>query len=259
MKGLAVILSIIFVILIVLCFVLPAPKGGDGGTSAAPDRTTVLPPETSLQPTTAPIPTTTVPSTSVAPQETTSPVPDDADFVAAADFVPNLRVELAYATADNFTGQQIYAFSSCYLRYGTVTKLVDAAELLAQQGLGILIWDGYRPLYAQQKLWDICPDPNYVSKPGTGSQSHCRGIAVDITLYDINSGKILEMPSAFDDFSAKGDRDYSDCTQQAAENAVLLENVMVSCGFKPYSGEWWHYSDTQSYPIEENFDPANAG
>lgn len=228
-------------------------------TSTETAQTTDLPIETTQEPTAVPIPTTTVPATSVAPPETTSPVPDDADFVVAADYVSNLRVELAYATADNFTGQQIYAFSSCYLRYGTVTKLMEAAELLAQQGLGIVIWDGYRPLYAQQKLWDTCPDPNYVSKPGTGSQSHCRGIAVDITLYDLNTGMMLEMPSAFDDFSTRGDRDYSDCTQQAAENAVLLENVMVSCGFKPYSGEWWHYSDTNSYPIEENFDPAEAG
>lgn len=185
------------------------------------------------------------------------PVPTD--FVRILDHVPQAREQLVYATADNFTGQEIYSFTTAYLRYGTVQKLAAAARQLAQQGVGLVIWDGYRPLYAQQKLWDICPNPAYVSKPGTGSQSHCRGIAVDVTLYDLSSGELLEMPSGFDEFSAAGDRDYSDCTPTAAANATLLEQVMVSCGFRPYSAEWWHYSDTEEYPVESDFDPAQTG
>jgi len=69
---------------------------------------------------------------------------------------------------------------------------------------------------------------------------------------------LLEMPTGFDDFSSLADRDYSDCSAQAARNCALLEGIMERCGFKPYSAEWWHYSDTNSYPIEESFDPAFA-
>ncbi len=122
--------------------------------------------------------------------------------------------------------------------------------------MGLVIWDAYRPVYAQQKLWDVCPDPAYVSKPGTGRQTHCRGIAVDLTLYDLETGVLLEMPSDFDEFSELGDRDYIDCTITARENALILEKSMENAGFQPYSGEWWHFSDTVDHPIENDFDPA---
>ena len=163
---------------------------------------------------------------------------------------------MLYATDDNFTGVKIYDFNQVYLRYGTVLKLAEAAKRLSELGYGFVIWDGYRPYCAQEKLWQICPDPTYVSKPGTGSQSHCRGIAVDITLYDLKTLDFLEMPTGFDDFSSLADRDYSDCSEEAAKNAAMLETIMKNCGFKPYSAEWWHYSDTENYPVEYDFDPA---
>ncbi len=203
-------------------------------------------------------PPTEPPATSAPPTEPSTVWPDldDAEFVRIVDYVPNVRQSLRYATADNFTGQIIYEFTDAYLRYGTVKKLAQVAQELEELGLGLVIWDGYRPLYAQQKLWDVCPDPNYVSRPGTGRQTHCRGIAVDITLYDLETGELLEMPSDFDEFSALGDRDYSDCSVVARESALILEKSMENAGFLPYSGEWWHFSDTQDYPIEEIFDPA---
>lgn len=186
------------------------------------------------------------------------PEPADTDFVRVMDYVPNLRQSLRYATADNFTGTVIYPFQDAYLRYGTVKKLVKVSAELEEQGIGLLIWDGFRPVYAQQKLWDVCPDPVYVSPPGTGIQSHCRGLAIDLTLFDLRTGAELEMPTAFDDFSALADRDYSDASAQAAANATLLEQTMEKYGFEGYSGEWWHFGDTDTYPIEEEFDPAAA-
>ena len=178
-------------------------------------------------------------------------------FVCVADYLPHVRVELAYATEQNFTGKVIYDFEDAYLRYGTVCKLMEADAMLAAQGYGIVIWDAYRPVYAQERLWEICPDPAYVSRPGTGSQTHCRGLAVDVSLYDLETGEMLEMPTGFDSFTALADRDYRDCTPEAASNAALLEDTLVACGFKPYSAEWWHFSDTDSYEIEYAFDPAN--
>ena len=137
----------------------------------------------------------------------------------------------------------------------TVKKLAAACAELEQQGLGILIWDGFRPVSAQAALWDICPDPKYVSHPVTGTRAHCRGNAVDLTLIDLETGEKLEMPTGFDDFSALADRNYGDCTDAAAENARLLECIMKKHGFKPYSAEWWHYTDTDSYPVAEDFEP----
>lgn len=194
--------------------------------------------------------------TVAAETEPSATEPEAESFVRIADYIPTVRVELPYATENNFTGKIVYEFTDAYLRFGTLKKLQKAAELLAAEGYGILIWDAYRPVYAQQRLWDTFPDPNYVSPPGRGNQPHCRGLAVDVSLYDLASGEPLEMPSEFDDFSGLADRDYSDCTEEAAKNATLLENAMKDCGFKPYSAEWWHFSDTDPYEIEYTFDPA---
>lgn len=183
------------------------------------------------------------------------PEPEDGALVRVTDYIPEIRQDLRYATTDNFTGQRIYDFTDVYLRYGTVKKLAKVCEELAQQGLGLKIWDGYRPVEAQAALWEICPDPAFVSHPVTGSRSHCRGSAVDVTLVDLESGEELEVPTSFDNFTAYADRDYSDCPAKAAANAALLEDIMKKHGFKPYSAEWWHFSDTENYPVEEHFYP----
>lgn len=211
-------------------------------------------PSVGTEPVTEPTEEQTEPTT-----QPTEPVvePEDGDFVRVIDYIPQIRQALAYATEDNFTGQVIYEFTDAYLRYGTVEKLAQVSEELEEQGLGLLIWDGYRPVYAQAKLFEVCPDPTYVSPPGVGNQNHCRGRAVDLTLVDLQTGEELGMPTGFDDFTACADRDYSDVSPEAAANAELLEDVMERHGFKGYSGEWWHYNDTDAYPIEEVFDPAS--
>ena len=180
--------------------------------------------------------------------------PEEDTLVAVTDYIPEIQVELKYATEDNFTGQVIYDFQEVYLRYGTVKKLREVQTSLAEAGLELKIWDGYRPVSAQYRLWEVCPDPTYVANPETGYSNHSRGSAVDVTLVD-SAGTEMEMPTGFDDFSALADRDYSDCPREAAENAQLLQNIMEKYGFKGYFGEWWHFSDTVSYPVEESFQP----
>lgn len=238
---------------------------GPEGTSASVHREAML--ESSE--TTVPVSVETEPSTQI-PAETemptteqtespaTEPVsePADTDFALITDYIPTARIELAYATEDNFSGVVIYDFTDAYLRYGTLKKLMSAAQMLAEYGYGLVIWDAYRPVYGQQRLWEAYPNAAYVSTPGTGVQSHCRGVAVDLTLYDLQTGELLEMPTGFDDFTAYADRNYSDNSAAAAANATLLETIMAECGFKPYSAEWWHFSDTNSYDIEYEFDPA---
>lgn len=194
----------------------------------------------------------------VPPQTSVSTVcaePAPEDFVRVADYVPGIAQELMYATDRNFTGQVIYNFSDAYLRYGTVKKLAAVSEDLAELGLSLKIWDAYRPVSAQFKLWEVCPDPAFVANPQTGHSSHSRGNTLDVTLVD-GDGNELEMPTGFDDFSAKADRDYSDCTETAAAHAQLLEILMEKHGFKGYSAEWWHFSDTQDFPVEEHFRPS---
>ena len=202
--------------------------------------------ETTVQTESAVIPATTLPM--LVPPES-----DDA-FVRVLDYIPSASQELRYATKNNFTGQVIYDFQDAYLRYGTVKKLMAVSGDLAYLGLDLKIWDGFRPVSAQFRLWEACPDPTYVANPNTGFSSHSRGNTVDVTLVD-ETGRELPMPTGFDDFSAKADRDYSDCTETEAGNAQILEILMEKHGFTGYAGEWWHFSDTTSYPVEEIFEP----
>ncbi|MBQ3504071.1 MAG: SH3 domain-containing protein [Oscillospiraceae bacterium] len=183
------------------------------------------------------------------------PEPEDEDFVKVVTYIPDIVVDLRYSTDLNFTSKQIYHFTDAWLRYGTVKKLQAVQEELRQDGLSLKIWDGFRPPSAQFKLWEVCPDPTYVSDPNNGFSSHSRGNTVDVTLV-YTDGAEVSMPTGFDDFSKLADRDYSDCTEEAAANALFLEQLMIKHGFKPYSGEWWHFSDTQSYPVDPEFEPA---
>lgn len=217
------------------------------------------PPETETVPQTtaqATVPeTTAVATTEPTEPEIPATEPGDEQFVAVQEYLPDVAVELKYATGDNFTGQVIYEFDTCYLRYGTVKKLMAVQEALKARGLGLKIWDGFRPAAAQFALWQVCPDPTYVANPETGYSSHSRGNTVDLTLVD-SEGQELTMPTGFDSFSALADRDYSDCGAEAAENALLLQETMEEAGFTGYFGEWWHFSDTVKYDAEKVFDPA---
>ncbi len=163
-------------------------------------------------------------------------------------------MELKYATADNFTGTVIYDFQDAYLRYGTVKKLMQVQSALKEQGLGLKIWDGFRPTWAQFRLWEICPDPDFVSDPNVGFSNHSRGNTVDVTLVD-SQGREVTMPTGFDDFSDLADRDYSDCSEEARKNALVLEKLMLAFGLKGYQGEWWHFTDERSYKVETEFTP----
>ena len=178
----------------------------------------------------------------------------DEALVAVQEYIPDIRVELKYATTDNFTGHVIYNFHNGYLRCGTVKKLAQAQEAFRQLGLGLKLWDGFRPVSAQFTLWQGCPNDTYVANPWEGYSNHSRGNAVDVTLVD-SQGRELEMPTGFDDFTGKAGRDYGSCTETAKRNALLLEETMERCGFVGSRGEWWHFADTTRYPVEEHFEP----
>ena len=238
MKMRLTILILAFSFLVCACERREAPMETTAATTvpAETQSSETLPPETTIQP------------------EETRQEPAPEDFVRVLDYIPGMYQELRYATADNFTGQVIYDFTDAYLRYSTVKKMAAVNEDLAQLGLALKIWDGFRPVSAQFKLWEVCPDPTFVANPTKGFSSHSRGNTVDVTLV-AQDGTELEMPSAFDDFSGKANRDYSDTTKTAADHAELLEILMEKHGFDGYFDEWWHFYDNDQYPVEENFTP----
>lgn len=185
------------------------------------------------------------------------PASDDV-FVRVTDYVPGIRVNLKYAGKNNFTGRQLYDFKDAYLRYGTVKKLGKAQAELEKSGMGLAIWDAFRPKEAQRQLWEVCPNPLYVTDPSKGNSTHTRGNAVDVTLVDSDGTEML-MPTELDNFTKLADRDYSDIDNSfARDNAKLLEKVMKKSGFEPYSEEWWHFTDTQEYPVSEDFVPPSG-
>ena len=178
---------------------------------------------------------------------TTEKEPEDDEYVLVNKYIPDIYVELMYATDNNFTGVRIYDFTDAYLRYGTVKKLANVQKELKEQGYSLKIWDAYRPFEAQQKLWEVYPDPNYVANPANGMKKHNLGGTVDITMVAAD-GSVISMPTEFDDFSLKADRNYSDIdNEEAVNNVMILQNAMENNGFTGYQGEWWDYSDTVEY------------
>lgn len=180
--------------------------------------------------------------------------PEDSEFVRVSDYIPDIQVQLKYATADNITGTAVYDFTDAWLRYGAVRKLMQAADALREQGYTLKIWDAYRPVSAQFALWEVCPNAAYIANPTKGYSDHSRGGCVDLTLADQN-GSDCPMPTGFDVFSPLADRDYSDVPVEAAANARLLETAMTDAGFAPYSAEWWHFADSTDWPVEQDFNP----
>lgn len=153
--------------------------------------------------------------------------------------IPNIKVELRYATENNFTGRIVYNFRTCLLRQGVIDKLRNVQTELETMGLGLKIWDGFRPIEAQWKFWELVPDERYIADPRKGGR-HTRGTAVDLTLID-QEGQELPMPSDFDDFSEKAHVNYTGAAPEEIANRELLKTVMEKHGFEGIATEWWHF------------------
>lgn len=170
-------------------------------------------------------------------------------MVRVRDYIPSIRTDLKYATADNFLHRPFYEINEAYLRYGTVRKLAVVQEKLASFRLGLKIWDAWRDPKAQFLMWELMPDDRYIADPRKGFSKHSRGNTVDVTLIRLTDGEELEMPSCFDDFTDRANRDYSKASAEAAKNARLLEQTMKEAGFTAYFDEWWHYPDEDVYEV----------
>lgn len=165
-----------------------------------------------------------------------------------------VQVDLIYASADNLAGTVIYRNTRCLLHTEAAACLRKASLLARQAGMTLLIYDAYRPAYAQQLLWQALPNPDYVRDPRLGSH-HTRGVAVDLTLID-EHGTPLDMGTAFDAMEPKSHQFYPDLPPQVQRNRLLLLGIMLGAGFKAIATEWWHYElpDAELFPlIEESY------
>lgn len=161
------------------------------------------------------------------------------DFVRLKDLSSDFVYELKYATPDNFLKQAVYDCGECYLRKSTAEALVKANEAFKQLGYRIKLFDCYRPLSVQKKMWKILPGTHYVANPAKGSK-HNRGAAVDLTLVDAQ-GKELNMGTPFDFFGKEAHHTYTQHSKEVLENRKLLKETLDKFNFKSIYSEWWHY------------------
>ena len=157
--------------------------------------------------------------------------------------------DIAYATANNITGQPVYRRPACYLHPDAAEKLGRAIALAAALGFGLKIFDAYRPTAAQWALWNAKPDPDFLADPRRGSP-HSRGVAVDLTLLD-REGRELDMGTPFDAFTPLSHHGRTDVSVTAQRNRLLLIGLMTAAGWDFYRNEWWHYQlfDSRRYPL----------
>lgn len=167
---------------------------------------------------------------------------------------PTIHLDIRYATNNNFMKRAMYSQARAFMQRPAAEALRNAQAELRSMGYGLVIFDAYRPWSVTKAFWDnVTPaerQQGFVADPRKGSR-HNRGCAVDLSLYDLATGKAVDMPSDFDDFSARALPTYAGGAAQEREHRDLLRVVMEKHGFKVNSVEWWHfdYKDWQQYPI----------
>lgn len=164
--------------------------------------------------------------------------------------IPDIVYDLRYATDENFTKTKLYAQKEqTFLRLPAARALANVQQALKENGLGIKIFDAYRPYSATKKMWELIKDERYVANPAKGS-GHNRGIAVDLTIIELGTGKELDMGTGFDHFSDTAHHSFSVLSDEVQKNRRLLKETMMQYGFQPLETEWWHYS----WPNNRNYE-----
>lgn len=176
----------------------------------------------------------------------------EADLVELTKLDPTIKLEIRYATTNNFLGTIFYSEPRAFMQRPAAEAVVRASKRLRAMGYGLLVHDAYRPWYVTKVFWDATPDDKkvFVADPAKGSR-HNRGCAVDLTLYDLKTGKPVEMVSTYDETTARAYPDYPGGTGLQRWHRKLLRDAMEAEGFTVYEAEWWHfdYQDWQKYRI----------
>jgi D-alanyl-D-alanine dipeptidase len=174
------------------------------------------------------------------------------DLVEVIGLDPSIRLDIRYATKNNFLGRPVYKEAHAFLQRPAAEALVRVNAALGKQGYGLTVFDGYRPWSVTKVFWDSTPEDKreFVTDPAKGSR-HNRGCAVDLTLFDLKTSKQVRMPSEYDEMTERSYINYQCATPEARRLRDILRAAMEAEGFTVYNAEWWHYDykDWREYPI----------
>lgn len=176
----------------------------------------------------------------------------EADLIDLIKLDKTIKLDIRYATANNFVGRAVYPEARAFLQRPAAEAVVRVHKQLKKQGLGLVIYDGYRPWAITKLFWQVVTleQRKYVADPAKGSK-HNRGCAVDLGVYDLKTGKAIPMPSGFDEFTERASPDYKGGTDEERSNRDMLRSMMEDEGFVVNPNEWWHfdYKDWEKYAI----------
>lgn len=171
-----------------------------------------------------------------------------------------IKLDIRYATENNFVGRKVYPEARAFLQKPAAKAVKRVHKKLREKGLGLVIFDGYRPWSITKLFWEVTPEDKrkFVANPERGSK-HNRGCAVDLSVYDLKTGALVEMPSEYDEFTERASPNYTGGTEQQRANRDMLRRLMEAEGFTVNPNEWWHfdYEDWEQYAIYDiSFDEA---
>jgi D-alanyl-D-alanine dipeptidase len=176
----------------------------------------------------------------------------EAHLVELVKLDKTIKLDVRYATENNFVGKIVYTEARAFLQKPASKALLRVHKKLKKQGLGLVIFDGYRPWSVTKLFWEVTPEDKrkFVANPVKGSK-HNRGCAVDLSIYNLKTGELVPMPSGYDEFTDRASPEYAGGTEQERANRDLLRKLMEAEGFTVNANEWWHfdYKDWEEYAI----------
>lgn len=176
----------------------------------------------------------------------------EARLVELITLDPSIKLDIRYATENNFVGKKVYPEARAFLQRPAAKALVKVHQKLKKQGLGLVIFDGYRPWSITKLFWEVTSEDKrkFVANPAKGSK-HNRGCAVDLSVFDLKTGQLIDMPSGYDEFTERASPDYAGGTEKERANRDMLRRLMEDAGFTVNPNEWWHFDfkDWEKYAI----------
>ena len=176
----------------------------------------------------------------------------EARLVELITLDPSIKLDIRYATENNFVGKKVYPEARAFLQRPAAKALVKVHQKLKKQGLGLVIFDGYRPWSITKLFWEVTSEDKrkFVANPAKGSK-HNRGCAVDLSVFDLKTGQLIDMPSGYDEFTERASPDYAGGTEKERANRDMLRRLMEEAGFTVNPNEWWHFDfkDWEKYAI----------
>lgn len=166
----------------------------------------------------------------------------EAKLVELITLDPSIKLDIRYATDNNFVGKKVYPEARAFLQKPAAKALVKVHQKLKKQGLGLVIFDGYRPWSITKLFWEVTSEDKrkFVANPAKGSK-HNRGCAVDLSVFDLKTGQLIDMPSGYDEFTERASPDYAGGTEKERANRDMLRRLMEDAGFTVNPNEWWHF------------------